>query len=440
MRRTWALLPAIATVLLASAAQADPSNGDPAESLNRVGFAIYEGLDAGIIRPAALAYQHAVPGPVRRSIENLLTNLHEPVVAANDLLQGRFKKARAAIVRFAVNSTDGVGGLFDVAARLGVPHHENGFALTLGRAGIRPGPYLFIPIAGPSTLRDAIGNGVDALMDPFQWFVGAHLTTLLLGRNVVNGLDERASADAGLQALLADATDPYATLRSVYLQNQQAKIEDRPIDSAPVLPSFDEGSAATGEPTVALLPSAEPWTDERLADIRLDWSGFPRIDTAGAADTMYVREDVGGTAFPTLFLTPAFALPLKAETTGVQPAKEADAANELFGIVHAGAEQTIARPVLAGRAVSTASAPGAYIGSAPSASRPDSAAEAKLTPRAGWGIGGGPVDISLFGARFADNRQAGVGNDRASAVGVECEPVAEPSTFAAELHNRFGAS
>ncbi|HXQ48069.1 MAG TPA: VacJ family lipoprotein, partial [Caulobacteraceae bacterium] len=226
-------------MLLATAAQAAPHNDDPAEPMNRVGFAIYQALDSHLVRPAALAYQRALPGPVRRSIENVLANLHEPVVAANDLLQGRFAKARAAVVRFAVNSTDGVLGLFDVAARLGVPRHDNGFALTLGRAGVRPGPYLFIPIAGPSTVRDTIGNGIDGLMDPFQWFVGARLTTLLVTRSVVSGLDERASADADLQALLADATDPYATLRSVYLQNQQAKIDDRPANAAPVLPSFD---------------------------------------------------------------------------------------------------------------------------------------------------------------------------------------------------------
>src|SRR5579864_5151409 len=110
-RRSLALLPALASVLVATTARAAPSNDDPNERMNRVSFAIYESLDRRLIRPAALAYQRAVPEPVRRGIEHVLTNLHEPVVAANDLLQGRLRKARAALVRFAINSTGGVAGV-----------------------------------------------------------------------------------------------------------------------------------------------------------------------------------------------------------------------------------------------------------------------------------------------------------------------------------------
>ncbi len=329
MRRSHlALLPALASVLVATAVRAAPSNGDPDERMNRVGFAIYESLDRRLIRPAALAYQRAVPAPVRRGIEHVLTNLHEPVVATNDLLQGRLGKARAALVRFAINSTGGVLGVFDLAEKLGVPHHDNGFALTLGRAGVKPGPYLFIPVAGPSTVRDAIGNGVDRLMDPFQWLVGSRLVTVLLTRTVVGGLDQRASADAGLQALLADATDPYATLRSVYLQNQQAKIEDRPADATPVLPSFDDDSAPTAQPGPAAQPSANLWVDGRLADAQLETGGFSATETGVTVDPKYVPGSVAAAVLPALALTAAaYAVPAAAQTTTAsQAGQSADAA------------------------------------------------------------------------------------------------------------------
>jgi iron complex outermembrane receptor protein len=332
MRRRWALVPAIAAVLLATAAQAAPGNGDPAERMNRVGFAIYQALDRHIVRPAALAYQHALPERVRRSMENVLNNLHEPVVAANDLLQGRFGKARAAVVRLVVNSTGGVLGLFDVAARLGVPPHDNGFALTLGRAGVRPGPYLFIPIAGPSTVRDTIGNGVDRLMDPFQWFLGARLTTVFVTRTLVSGLDERASADPGLQALLADATDPYATLRSVYLQNQQAKIDDRPANATPVLPAFDDDSAPTSQADPAVEPGANLWVDGRLADTQLNSDGFAAADTEGTVEPNFVRGTVGVAVLPVLALSAAaYATPAAAQTTPT-PAAAAQGATAQSGL------------------------------------------------------------------------------------------------------------
>jgi phospholipid-binding lipoprotein MlaA len=315
-RSSFALLPALASVLIATAVRAAPSNDDPDERLNRVGFAIYESLDRGLIRPAALAYQHAVPGPVRRGIEHVIINLHEPVVATNDLLQGRFRKARAAFIRFAINSTGGVLGVFDVAEKLGVPHHENGFALTLGRAGVRPGPYLFIPVVGPSTVRDAIGDGIDTLMDPLQWLIPARLATVFFTRSLVSGLDQRASADIGLRALLADATDPYATLRSVYLQNQQAKIEDRPPGATPVLPAFDDDSAPAALPSPAIQPSAYMWVDGQLADARPDTGGFSVTETGVSVDPKFAPGSVGAAMLPgPAFAAAAYAVPAAARTT-----------------------------------------------------------------------------------------------------------------------------
>ncbi|MBV9510138.1 MAG: VacJ family lipoprotein [Caulobacteraceae bacterium] len=260
--------PALAQDAAASAqAQVQPTADaglpyDPAEKINRVSFAIHQTLDHYLFRPAALAYKAATPKFVRLGLEHVLSNLGEPVVVVNDVLQGRFKKAAVASTRFVVNSTVGLAGLIDVGAKNGLPHHDNGFAMTLGRAGVGPGPYLFIPFVGPTTIRDVVGTGVDIITDPFHWLVHDESNTIIVGTAVVEGLDARANADADLKALLSNATDPYATLRSVYLQNDQSKIEDRPEDAVPALPDFDEGAPPSfSSPTVpapARPPPATP--------------------------------------------------------------------------------------------------------------------------------------------------------------------------------------
>ena len=215
------------------------SEVDPLEKANRVGYAIHEFVDRHFIRPVALTYQKVVPAPLRDGLRHVLDNLGEPSIAANDILQGRFRNARTATLRFATNSTFGVLGLFDMATRAGLPRHENGFDVTLGRAGIKSGPYLFIPIMGPSTFRDAIGDGVNILLDPINGFIPHNAHTFILTKGIVNGVDLRARADSQLTAVLSDATDPYATLRSVYLQNEQSKVDDN-ATTLPALPDFDE--------------------------------------------------------------------------------------------------------------------------------------------------------------------------------------------------------
>lgn len=240
---------------------------DPAEKANRISFSIHETLDRYLFRPAALAYSAVVPKLVRVGLEHVLSNLGEPVVVVNDLLQGRFSKGGEATGRFLVNSTLGVGGLFDVGAKGGLPHHDNGFALTLGRAGVGPGPYLFIPFIGPTTVRDLFGQGVDIVTNPFHWLVHHESDAIIAGTAVAAGLDMRANADADLTALMSNATDPYATLRSVYLQNDESEINDAPAGAVPALPNFDDSpmppaaappspSPSTGTPTVP--PTAAP--------------------------------------------------------------------------------------------------------------------------------------------------------------------------------------
>jgi len=389
------------SLLIATSAVAAPSVEDPVEPMNRVGFAIYESLDKHLIRPAALAYIRVVPAPVRRSIGNVITNLHEPIVFANDLLQGRFRKARSALVRFAVNSVDGVGGLFDVAERLGVHHHDNGFALTLGRAGIRPGPFLFLPLTGPTTVRDAIGNSVDALMDPLQWFLGTRLTELVVTRvvvtrDVVTGINTRADADAALQAALADATDPYATLRSLYLQNQQAKIDDLPPGSLPSLPAFDD------EQPVAPPPASQPTAS---LGFRAAW---PQSMTWAPDEVVPADFRTSGDALRFAFVPAVAVVPLpQASGLGKSAPPGADAEVEVIG--HAVAPNLRVQPRPEPTANAAPLSPMAPA-SEPSASPPPDAGRidiARVDARLDWRlVGQVPVDLAMSARRAADRSTA----------------------------------
>ena len=260
MRKGRFLIVAVVAALSASGGAAHAADAassiDPAEKANRLGFAIFEFFDRHLIRPAALAYMKVFPAPLRDGVRHMLDNLAEPRTAANDILQGRFKMAGTATLRFATNSTFGVLGFFDMATPGGLPRHVNGFELTLGRWGVKSGPYLFIPFVGPTTVRDGIGGAVNTLFDPMTGVLLRVAPTFVPAKAVVDGLDTRARADAQLTAVLDDATDPYATLRSLYLQNQQSKIDDT-ATSVPALPDFDD-SAAPAAPTAASVPPAAP--------------------------------------------------------------------------------------------------------------------------------------------------------------------------------------
>lgn len=200
------------------------AKGDPLEGFNRAMFSFNQSLDRAIFRPAAMGYKHAVPRPARSGLRNVFTNLSEPVVFVNDLLQLKPKRAVKTLFRALVNTVLGLGGLIDVAKGEGLPHRSNGFGNTLAFYGVKPGPYLFLPLMGPSTLRDFGGGQVDAAVLPLA--VGKPFDRLeyQLPKAVITGLDARVEADAELKSLYSTALDPYATLRSVYLQSRAGEI------------------------------------------------------------------------------------------------------------------------------------------------------------------------------------------------------------------------
>jgi phospholipid-binding lipoprotein MlaA len=201
--------------------------GDPLERFNRDMFGKQQKFDTAIFRPAAMGYKRVVPKPVRSGLRQFFSNLSEPIVFLNYMLQFKPGKAAETLARFSINSTLGLGGLIDIAKTPGIrlPRRDNGFGNTLGFYGVKPGPYLFLPFIGPTSVRDLIGGQGDGLVLPLA--VGKPFDRLeyQIPRGVVTGLDLRAESDDELRALFDGAVDPYATLRSAYQQSRQGEID-----------------------------------------------------------------------------------------------------------------------------------------------------------------------------------------------------------------------
>ncbi len=185
----------------------------------------------------AQGYRYAVPGVVRRSIGNALRNVSSPVGFANDVLQGHPRYAAETVTRFVVNSTVGVGGLFDVADDLGLPPHRGAnLGTTLGVWGVGEGPFLFLPLLGPSNVRDTGGYGGNVLLDPFTWVSFGGVNALEGSRFGVGAVDTREQLLDPVDQIKRDSLDPYATFRSAYRQSRAAEIEAARHDGKPLLP------------------------------------------------------------------------------------------------------------------------------------------------------------------------------------------------------------
>ncbi len=241
------------TVAVPRSGVAIAPNPDPYESLNRKSYALSRYLDRIAIRPASVFYAHAVPHVIRTGLHNAIQNVGEPVIFFNDVVQIHPKAAGQSLGRLAVNSTLGIGGLRDPATKIGIPYHQNGFGTTLGRYGVRSGPYLFIPVLGPSDIRDLIGSGVDTVSDPLTWINYTGRVAIGVSRTIISGLDARANADPQLKQIDNMATDPYATFRSLYLQNRQAQITGGQVNVND-LPDFGPEPAETNEAGAAGAP------------------------------------------------------------------------------------------------------------------------------------------------------------------------------------------
>lgn len=202
------------------------SPGDPLAAINQQSYEATQAVDRAVVGPVARSFERTVPKPARDGLRNFFINLHEPIVFVNYLLQLKPGKAAETAGRFLINSTVGVAGLVDVAKRrpINLPRRKNSFADTLGYYGVKPGPFLFLPLIGPTTLRDLIGGGVDRMMMPLYLGAPFNKPVFNIGTGGVHMLDRRAEFDDQLNQLRA-ARNPYIATRSYYLWRRQAEID-----------------------------------------------------------------------------------------------------------------------------------------------------------------------------------------------------------------------
>jgi phospholipid-binding lipoprotein MlaA len=245
-------VPFAATLLLALAGCATPppasdpdaladyrESNDPLEPTNRVLYRVNDGLDTVILRPVAVAYRDVVPMVVRDHTHDFLVNLSNPVTLASDIMQGKPRRAGDTLMRLLINSTVGLGGIFDVASDWGYQQHDTDFGITLAIWGLPQGPYLFLPLFGPSSPRDATGIVADIALDPLTWLgQGSTVTALGYARYGVNAVDTRSRYIDGIDQVKRTALDPYATFRSLYRQQRASQIRQTEEDNRATVPAW----------------------------------------------------------------------------------------------------------------------------------------------------------------------------------------------------------
>jgi len=248
----WAAA-ALALALLqgcAAGPQANPA--DPLEPFNRGVYRFNEGLDRAVLKPVATAYRDVTPQPVRTGVTNFFENLGDVWSFVNNLLQGRPAEAGDSLFRFTTNTLWGVGGLFDVASGLNIPKHKEDFGQTLGAWGLNAGPYVVLPVFGPSSVRDTAGLAVDMQGSLVSQADNVPVRNSLSGLRVV---DTRANLLEAGNLLDQAALDKYAFVRDAYLQRRQSQIRGDAQGSGRSEPEerFD-----LPEPGPAGAPAASP--------------------------------------------------------------------------------------------------------------------------------------------------------------------------------------
>jgi phospholipid-binding lipoprotein MlaA len=212
-------------------ASAEENFNDPFEETNRAIFGFNQAVDHAVLVPVAKTYRTVLPPPMQQSIHDFLQNLNGPVIFANDVLQGQFELAGNTLVRLAINTTVGVGGMFDVAKVVGIPHHSNDLGITLATWGFAEGPYVMVPVLGPSNPRDLVGQVGDSFADPGDYVaVQHHLLWAAIARTAVSGIDVRSRNIENLADIEKTALDYYATIRSLYRQRRAAQIRHEQSD------------------------------------------------------------------------------------------------------------------------------------------------------------------------------------------------------------------
>lgn len=240
---------ALVTLALTACATAPAAPGeiaDPYEGLNRQMFAFNNGVDKYAISPAATVYKTVTPEFARDRAGDFLRNLGAPVILANDVLQAEPSRAGNTVARFTINMTVGLLGLWDAADHFGIENHSEDFGQTLAVWGVESGPFLVMPILGPTTPRDLLGTVVDRALNPLTWVeIGNDEDTDLAvraGIGIIGALNARVRFDGQIDSLNSQP-EPYVALRRLYSSQRQAAIDNGRVNEAEAyedLPDFDE--------------------------------------------------------------------------------------------------------------------------------------------------------------------------------------------------------
>ncbi len=226
------------------------TRADPLEGFNRGVYRFNDAIDRHALRPVAVAYRDHTPGWLRKGVGNFFTNLFYPTTVVNQFLQGKFKEGSQDLGRFVLNTTLGWAGLFDVASGAKLPVHDEDAGQTLGRWGVPAGPYLVLPLLGPSTVRDTPMLVVDEYTRPFEWYDAGNERYFSIALYYV---DKRAGL-LQLDGVLAETYDPYAFVRDAYLQRRQYEVYD-------------------GDPPEDAIEDESDWAEEALREDATSTSG-----------------------------------------------------------------------------------------------------------------------------------------------------------------------
>lgn len=213
--------------------------GDPLEGFNRAIYTFNDKFDRYLLKPVAKGYRFIVPDIARRGVSNFFSNLGDPANMLNNLLQGKFVDGASDLGRFVINSTIGIGGLFDVAGHIGLEKHDEDFGQTLAVWGVGEGPYLVLPVLGPSNIRDGVGLVPDWYMNPTEYMEEQSTANKLLVLKVINRRDQLLEATDILEQAAGD--DPYTFVREAYRQRRRSLVFDgNPPAAAPDPSLFDD--------------------------------------------------------------------------------------------------------------------------------------------------------------------------------------------------------
>lgn len=223
---------------------------DPLEPINRAVFNFNDGVDRAVVKPAATVYQNVTPALVRRGVSNVFANISDIWSTVNNLLQAKPEAAADSFFRFTTNTFWGIGGIFDIASDMGIPKHRENFGQTLGHWGVASGPYLVLPVFGPSSVRDSVGTLVDMQGSVISRSENVSARNSL---TFLNAVDTRASLLSAGDFLEAAALDKYSFARDVYLQRQRRPngATPEPTEERYDLPEEAPGAKGTAAPVPA---------------------------------------------------------------------------------------------------------------------------------------------------------------------------------------------